>query len=161
VSELRFGNGWIVTRDEVLRGGLIARHGVVAEIGRGLAGGVDLEGDFLIPGLVELHTDVLEQHLYPRPGVRWPAAAAIVAYDAALVGAGITTVFDSLPVGYGDKLARREADPCPVPRRSARRERPGSFAPSISSTCGARCRARGRSSSSRPSSATRSSGSYR
>ena len=116
MSELRFGNGWIVTRDEIVRGGLVAGDGEVLDIerGGGAAGAIDLEGDFLVPGLVELHTDVLEQHAYPRPGVRWPVAAAVASYDAALVGAGITTVFDSLPVGYGDTLARREADPRPL-----------------------------------------------
>src|SRR5690606_20163886 len=58
-----------------------------------------MEGDYLLPGLVELHTDNLEKHLTPRPGVRWPAEAAIVAHDLLLSGSGITTVFDAVAVG--------------------------------------------------------------
>ena len=56
-------------------------------------------GDYLAPGLVELHTDNLERHIRPRPGVDWPHAAAILAHDAELAGCGITTVFDAMRVG--------------------------------------------------------------
>jgi len=52
-----------------------------------------------MPGLIELHTDNLERHIQPRPGVDWPHAAAIIAHDAELAGVGITTVFDALRVG--------------------------------------------------------------
>ena len=33
------------------------------------AGAIDCGGDHLSPGLVELHTDNLERHIQPRPGV--------------------------------------------------------------------------------------------
>ena len=62
-------------------------------------GAEDCGGDHLAPGLVELHTDNLERHLEPRPGVRWPEGPAILAHDAELAGAGIATVFDALRVG--------------------------------------------------------------
>lgn len=62
---------------------------------------VDIGGDLLIPGLVELHTDHLESHLKPRPAVHWHAASAIQAYDAQIAASGITTVFDSMRVGGG------------------------------------------------------------
>jgi alpha-D-ribose 1-methylphosphonate 5-triphosphate diphosphatase len=116
MSELHFANGRIVTRDAVVLGGLVARDGVIVAIdGHARAGhGIDLAGDFLIPGLVELHTDVLEQHAHPRPGVRWPGLHAVAAYDAALIAAGITTAFDSVAVGYGDSLGRRDPDPRPL-----------------------------------------------
>ncbi|HET9068749.1 MAG TPA: alpha-D-ribose 1-methylphosphonate 5-triphosphate diphosphatase, partial [Amaricoccus sp.] len=56
-------------------------------------------GDWLAPGLVELHTDNLERHLEPRPGVRWPEVPAILAHDAEFAGCGVTTVFDALRIG--------------------------------------------------------------
>ncbi|GHC53581.1 phosphonate metabolism protein PhnM [Gemmobacter tilapiae] len=52
-----------------------------------------------MPGLIELHTDNLERHIQPRPGVDWPHQAAIIAHDAELSSVGITTVFDALRVG--------------------------------------------------------------
>lgn len=97
-----FTGGRLVLRDAVVEGTLIVRDGVIEAIepGRSNApGAIDLEGDYLTPGLVELHTDRLEQHIAPRPGVRWPARAALIAQDAEMLGAGITTVFDSIAVG--------------------------------------------------------------
>lgn len=63
------------------------------------AGAVDCAGDIVSPGLVELHTDNLERHIRPRPGVHWPHGAALVAHDAELASCGITTVFDAIRAG--------------------------------------------------------------
>ena len=79
-------------------------------------GAEDCDGDLLAPGLVELHTDNLERHLEPRPGVRWPEAPAILAHDAELAGAGITTVFDALRVG--SLVDGGKAGYAPTPARS-------------------------------------------
>ncbi len=59
----------------------------------------DWQGDYLLPGLVELHTDNLEKHLMPRPKVHWPVLPAIIGHDAQVVGAGITTVLDAITLG--------------------------------------------------------------
>ncbi len=84
-----------------MTGGLVLEGGRIAEIVEGPAarGGIDLDGDFLLPGLVELHTDNLERHMQPRPGVFFPHLSAILAHDGELASAGITTVFDALRVG--------------------------------------------------------------
>ncbi len=63
------------------------------------AGATDCQGDILLPGLVELHTDNLERHLEPRPAVKMPHIPAILAHDGELASAGITTVFDALRAG--------------------------------------------------------------
>ncbi len=60
----------------------------------------DLEGDYLIPGLIELHTDNLEKHFVPRAGVSWPAGiSSIAAHDVHMIASGVTTVFDAVTVG--------------------------------------------------------------
>jgi alpha-D-ribose 1-methylphosphonate 5-triphosphate diphosphatase len=64
-----------------------------------LASALDWENDYLIPGLVELHTDNLEKHMEPRPGVRWPALSALLIHDAQIASSGITTVLDALFIG--------------------------------------------------------------
>ena len=33
---------------------------------------IDFEGDYLLPGFIELHTDNLEKHFIPRPNAIWP-----------------------------------------------------------------------------------------
>lgn len=104
VKETAFTNARIVLKDDVLVGTVVARDGQIVDICAGMmANGEDLEGDFLIPGLVELHTDHLEFHYAPRPGVRWNKLAAIQAHDAQIASAGITTVFDCLRIGSDEK----------------------------------------------------------
>lgn len=97
-----FTRARIVLPDEVVEGTVVIRDGRIFEILEGevvSAPVEDLEGDFLIPGLVELHTDHLESHYHPRPGVVWPAIPAVMAHDAQIAAAGITTVFDALRAG--------------------------------------------------------------
>jgi len=99
-KETVFSNARIVLEDEVVNGSLLIRDGKIADISEGnSAAGEDFEGDYLIPGLVELHTDHLEGHYSPRPGLRWNMTAAIQAHDAQIVTSGITTVFDCLRMG--------------------------------------------------------------
>jgi alpha-D-ribose 1-methylphosphonate 5-triphosphate diphosphatase len=70
----------------------------------------DLGDDFLIPGLVDIHTDNLEKHYQPRPGAHWDSLGAALAHDGQCIMAGITTVFDSLSLhGRKDGLDRKEA----------------------------------------------------
>jgi alpha-D-ribose 1-methylphosphonate 5-triphosphate diphosphatase len=117
VSELVLSNARIVTREQSFVGSLRVDGDRITAVAPGpsaVPGRVDCEGDWLVPGLVELHTDVLERHAYPRPGVRWPEAAAVVAYDAQLTAAGITTTFDSLAVGYVIDTGQRPRDPLPL-----------------------------------------------
>lgn len=100
-------NARLVLADEEKLGHVLLRDGMIADIGNGAAvpkGAVDCEGDYLAPGLVELHTDNLERHMQPRPKVDWPHDAAILAHDAELAGTGITTVFDALRIGANPDL---------------------------------------------------------
>ena len=101
-AELILANARIVLEDGVVHGHLLIRDGRIAAVDTGHsppAGAEDLDGDLLLPGLVELHTDNLEKHLKPRPGVQWPALPALVAHDAQLAASGITTVLDAMRIG--------------------------------------------------------------
>ena len=46
--------------------------------------------------------------------MQWPVVAAVVAYDAQLAAAGITTVLDSLAVGYVIDTLERPRNPRPL-----------------------------------------------
>jgi alpha-D-ribose 1-methylphosphonate 5-triphosphate diphosphatase len=100
-------NAAIILADRAIEGWVAVSDGRIAGLGEGRApeGGLDMGGDYLIPGLVELHTDHLETHIQPRPNVRWDALSAILAYDAQMAASGVTTVFDSLRVGSASKDA--------------------------------------------------------
>lgn len=102
-AETVLSNARLVLADEVVTGSLLIRDGLIVDIASGASRtGEDMEGDFVIPGLVELHTDHLEGHYAPRPKVRWNPIAAVLAHDAQVATAGITTVFDALRVGLDE-----------------------------------------------------------
>lgn len=98
-DELVLRNAKVVLSDEVIDGAVVVRDGRIADISSGAATGEDLEGDYLLPGFVELHTDALESQYRPRVRVRWSPDAAIQQHDAQVAASGITTVFDALRVG--------------------------------------------------------------
>jgi len=104
MNEMVLRNARMVLAQGVHQGDLALRDGLILDIGeRGRSrSGVDFEGDWLIPGLVELHTDHLEGHYAPRPKVRWNPAIAVQAHDAQIASSGITTVFDALRVGMDE-----------------------------------------------------------
>ncbi len=95
-------NATLVLPGAVLRGTLVLRGGVIADIQSGVsaaAGALDLDGDHLIPGIVDLHTDNLERQVQPRSNARWPSRSAMLAHDAQCAAAGVTTVLDALCLG--------------------------------------------------------------
>ena len=92
-------NARLVLAGEMVQGSVRFAGGEIADVAQGAARGEDMEGDLLIPGLIELHTDNLERHIQPRPKVDWPHDAAILAHDGELASVGITTVFDAMRVG--------------------------------------------------------------
>ena len=60
---LRLMNARLVLPQEVVEGGLVIADGRIDDIlpaGKRVEDGVDLSGDYLLPGLVEPHTDNLE-----------------------------------------------------------------------------------------------------
>ncbi len=99
---LILSNARVVTQDHVLHGSVVVENGGLVEIHEGPsrhAQAMDFGGDYLLPGLVDIHTDHFEKHLYPRAHVRWDFMRAALAHDAQIIGGGVTTVFDSLCVG--------------------------------------------------------------
>ncbi|MDR3474677.1 MAG: alpha-D-ribose 1-methylphosphonate 5-triphosphate diphosphatase [Devosia sp.] len=109
-AEQVFCNARIVLADRVVEGAVVVREGTITEIGEGPATGEDFDGDYLLPGLVELHTDNLEHHYKPRPGVRWNPMAAVQAHDGQVASSGITTVLDALRVGLDDAASDTSPD---------------------------------------------------
>ncbi len=104
-------NAKLVLPDETIKGTLRVEQGMITAIDNGptvVPEAIDCQQDLVLPGLVELHTDNLERHAVPRPQVRWPMLAAVLAHDAELAAAGITTVFDSLQVGSAATMSLRQ-----------------------------------------------------
>lgn len=106
---IQIRNAHIVTADESFIGSMQTLQDQITDVSSGAQGlvGEDWQGDYCLPGLVELHTDNLEKHLMPRPKVRWPTMPAIIAHDAQVAAAGITTVLDAIAVGDIDSDSMR------------------------------------------------------
>ena len=100
MREIIFTNGRIVAGNEEFFGSVVMRDGLIAAVDQGasgVSGAVDLEGDYLIPGLIDVHSDSLERQFTPRFGVYWPSPlSAAVANDGMMHGCGVTTVLDSI-----------------------------------------------------------------
>ena len=95
-------NALLVLPGAVVPGSVVVRDGRIVEIqpGRGhAAGAIDLDGDYLMPGVVDVHTDNLERQVQPRMNARWPSRSALLAHDAQCAAAGVTTVLDALCLG--------------------------------------------------------------
>jgi alpha-D-ribose 1-methylphosphonate 5-triphosphate diphosphatase len=101
-AETIFTNAVLVLPDSIMTGTLVMRGETIADItprSSGLPGAIDLDGDYLIPGVVDVHTDNLERQVLPRSLARWPSRSAMVAHDAQCAAAGVTTILDALCLG--------------------------------------------------------------
>ncbi|MGC9494077.1 alpha-D-ribose 1-methylphosphonate 5-triphosphate diphosphatase [Vibrio genomosp. F10] len=95
-------NVQLVLENEVVNGSIEVEGGIIRSMSDSksqMPGAVDGNQGWLMPGLIELHTDNLEKYFTPRPKVSWPPLSAMAAHDAQLIGAGITTVLDAIAVG--------------------------------------------------------------
>jgi alpha-D-ribose 1-methylphosphonate 5-triphosphate diphosphatase len=101
-TETILTNAQLVLRDRVQTGTLVVRDGRIVEIDDSLSqapGAVDLDGDYLMPGVIDVHTDNLERQVQPRVNARWPSLSALLSHDAQTAAAGVVTVLDALCCG--------------------------------------------------------------
>lgn len=102
MTETILTNARLILTDREQPGTLVIRDGFIVEISdqRSHApGAVDLGGDYLLPGIVDVHTDNLERQVQPRSNARWPSRSAFLSHDAQTAAAGVTTVLDALCLG--------------------------------------------------------------
>jgi alpha-D-ribose 1-methylphosphonate 5-triphosphate diphosphatase len=102
IHETILTNAILVLRDEMLVGTIVMHGQIISDIQAGpsrSAGAIDVGGDYVVPGVVDVHTDNLERQVQPRSLARWPSRSAMVAHDAQCAAAGVTTVLDALCLG--------------------------------------------------------------
>ncbi|VEP13484.1 Alpha-D-ribose 1-methylphosphonate 5-triphosphate diphosphatase [Hyella patelloides LEGE 07179] len=100
MQERIYTNYRLLLPTEEILGTIATYNGIITDIQPGIVSrGQDGEGNYLLPGLIELHTDNLEKCFSPRPGVRWNLDAAAVNHDRDLISSGITTVCDAISIG--------------------------------------------------------------
>jgi len=91
-------NARIVTPADNFMGSIRIEDGIITDVLKEqfYPEGIDLRGQWLIPGCIDIHTDYLEKELHPRPGANFPLPFALHFMDARAAACGITTVFTAL-----------------------------------------------------------------
>ncbi len=92
----------VVTPREVLpEAAVVVSQGIICDIatrpGPAL-GAVDIDGHgrLLMPGFIDIHSDVIENAIQPRPGGRFPIDVALNELDKQLVACGVTAIYHCL-----------------------------------------------------------------
>ncbi len=103
----------IVLPDKVLdHGSVRIKNGIITDIKAGSAPGdvPSLSGLTLIPGLIDLHGDMLERNVQPRPTARFPTEMGLIELDKRLAGCGITTAYAAISFAWkGNDLRTQES----------------------------------------------------
>ncbi|MGY4749187.1 alpha-D-ribose 1-methylphosphonate 5-triphosphate diphosphatase [Pannonibacter sp. Q-1] len=89
----------IVTPNEVIEhGSLRIEDGCIAELRDTPVAGAELEGNdlLLLPGFVDMHGDMVEREVEPRPNVPMPLELGLRDLDRRLAGSGFTTAYAAL-----------------------------------------------------------------
>jgi alpha-D-ribose 1-methylphosphonate 5-triphosphate diphosphatase len=84
------------------RGALCLEQGLLREVRATGAppGAIDLDGLTAIPGLVDLHGDMFEREIHPRPSADIPPEIALAEVDKRLASSGITTAFAAISCAW-------------------------------------------------------------
>lgn len=94
----------IVLKDKIIKdASLLICDGVIESINPQLPifdKLVDLEGNMLMPGMIDIHCDALEKEVEPRPNVHFPLDFACAQADKRSAAAGITTAFHALSFAH-------------------------------------------------------------
>lgn len=93
----------VVLPDAILEHGSVRlEDGKIAEIIEGSApiNVPNLRGLTLIPGIIDLHGDMLERDVEPRPSARFPTEMGLIELDKRYAGAGITTAYSAVSFAW-------------------------------------------------------------
>lgn len=84
------------------RGSICIENGIIMEVKEGTApkDAIDLGGMLALPGFVDLHGDMLEREVHPRPSANIPHEIALCEVDKRLASSGITTAFAAISFAW-------------------------------------------------------------
>lgn len=100
-------NARVVTPAEILENAFVkVEQGIITAVGTdinhalGEAPLINAQGNIVMPGIIDIHTDALDAEIMPRPGADMPVAVAFRELERKMSGCGFTTVYHSLHLGY-------------------------------------------------------------
>ena len=101
-------NARIVTPTDDFLGSVIIENGLIADVvaRKYYPEGDDLNGMWLTPGCIDIHSDYLERELHPRPGANFPMPMAFHFMDQRAAACGLTTVLSAVSFSDNDAMHR-------------------------------------------------------
>src|SRR5262245_23205431 len=102
-------NAHIVLPDRTVHGSVVIEGDRIAEVSptRRYTDGLDLREQFLIPGVIDIHTDYMEKELNPRPSASFPLNMAFHFMDVRAIACGLTTVLGDARISDDEDKATR------------------------------------------------------
>ncbi len=97
-------NGWLYNSSFCVENGKFKNIGIDVDCDEI----IDLNEQFVLPGIVDIHGDSFERCIAPRPGVHIPLKNAIHENDNHLLSSGITSFFYSITDSFEEGLRSRE-----------------------------------------------------
>lgn len=101
----------IVLPNRVIENGaLCIQHGHITEIAETpVPGHIKAPGHTLYPGFIDMHGDMIELELEPRPKVDFPMEVAVAHLDARLAASGVTTAYAGVSFSRNAKDGERRS----------------------------------------------------
>lgn len=99
-------NARIVSPERIVENGHVQiENGQITAVGEGRMARsgettLDAGGQWLLPGLIDIHTDAMDTEIAPRRRADFPIEVAFRELERRMSGCGITTVYHSLHLGY-------------------------------------------------------------
>ena len=102
-------NANVVLPDRTVHGSVVIEGDRIAEISatRRYPDGLDLHEQFLIPGVIDIHTDYMEKEPNPRPGANFPLSMAFHFMDVRAIACGLTTVLGAARISDDEEKSTR------------------------------------------------------
>jgi alpha-D-ribose 1-methylphosphonate 5-triphosphate diphosphatase len=95
-SRIIITNADLVLSDRRMHGSVVIEGGRITDISpRSFPEGHDLDGSFLIPGIIDIHSDYIEREIHPRPSAEFPLPLAFHFMDVRAICSGITTLLSA------------------------------------------------------------------
>jgi alpha-D-ribose 1-methylphosphonate 5-triphosphate diphosphatase len=97
-------NGKIVIKDDLIDDLIVGEY---KNSGNDIVE-IDANGSYVIPGIIDIHTDAIDTEICPRGGADLPIDVAFYELEKRMCSSGITTVFHSMHLGYvvAEKMQR-------------------------------------------------------
>ncbi len=99
MERLVLNNAKLVTPDDHFLGAVVVENGIITAVEKDTIytdQAVDLNGQWLIPGIIDIHSDYFEKELHPRKSAEFPVPFAMHYMDARAINCGITTLFSAI-----------------------------------------------------------------